>query len=161
MEPILAIVLAFVGSAITALVTYLLGVRGKSGKISTTEAQTLWSEAATMRGIYRDEAKDMRAEADALRDDVAVLRETAMQWQSAALRWRAELAVARGVKPDDLNEPAAISAVSNVLRENTGEHPVVPGLSDSWASRMTRDGVTQQGEGRDGPVPSSEPRTRE
>jgi len=54
----LAVVLGFIGVALGALVTWLVARRTKSGRIVTSEAETLWEEAREMR-------KELRATADA------------------------------------------------------------------------------------------------
>lgn len=116
---VLTAVLAVAGALVAALVTYLLGVRARSGEITHTEAETLWEEATALRTMYRDEAIQLRGEVGGLRVDVQTLRLEALRWQEEALHLRAQIAVAKGVRPDDLNTPVAISAVHDVLDDTT------------------------------------------
>lgn len=120
---VLTAILAPAGVFVGALVTYLLGARARSGKITHTEAETLWEEATAMRTMYRDEAISLRGEVGGLRGDVQTLRLEALRWQEEALHLRAQMAVDKGVRPGDLNTPAAIGAVQDVL-DDTTQHDV-------------------------------------
>lgn len=118
-DGLLTPVLTFAGVLAGAAVTYLLGTRARSGRISHTDADTLWQEGAAIRTMYRDEANQLRDEVGGLRTDVQRLRLEALRWQEEALHLRAQMAVDKGVRPGDLNTPAAIGAVHNVLDDTT------------------------------------------
>ena len=55
---------------ITALATYLALLRKTSGRISTTEADKLWDEAADLREVYRAEIAELREEIERLEKEV-------------------------------------------------------------------------------------------
>lgn len=117
-----------IGAAIAAGATYLVAIRGKSGRVGTSEAETLWDEASKMREIYRQEAaqlrqdaRDLRIEVLGLRDDIVrlrtetnALRAEALSWRTEALRLRMAVGSARSRQPGPLTE-AAIEQAESVL----------------------------------------------
>lgn len=56
--------LGFAGVAIGTLCTWLVARRERSGRIATTEAETLWAEATKMREELREQVQ-MNADAHA------------------------------------------------------------------------------------------------
>lgn len=64
---ILLAITAVAAAAVTAFGAYWTVRRGSSGKIKTTNAESLWLEAETLRTAYRDEADRLRQEMTALR----------------------------------------------------------------------------------------------
>lgn len=45
---------------IAALIAYFSLIRRTSGRVSTTEADKIWEEAAKLRDVYREEIKRLR-----------------------------------------------------------------------------------------------------
>lgn len=74
------------------VLTYLGLRRTKSGRISGTEAETLWAEAERMRQVYRDEAATLRVEGMAMREEVLELRREVYVLRAEAADLRAQLA---------------------------------------------------------------------
>lgn len=64
-----------IGVALTAAVRYLIATRSRSGRVDTTEAATLWSEAKAMRDEYRNESEMLRKEREQYRQEAVVLKE--------------------------------------------------------------------------------------
>lgn len=116
---------AAVTAAISASAVAIAGLGGgwfaarrlNSGKVRTSDATTLWSEAEKLRGVYRDEAVQLRLEAvqlrleaQALRDEALVLREEAATRRREAVEWRREAAQLR-------SESATLRAENVAQRE--------------------------------------------
>jgi len=87
-----AIALPIVGVVATPLLSYLVSRRKSSGRIDTSEAQSLWDEAAAQREAYREEATQLREEAKALRAEVAALRAEVLELTSSLAQLRSEAA---------------------------------------------------------------------
>lgn len=100
MEP--ATVLPIIGVVAAPLLSYLVAKRKSSGRIETTDAERLWTEAESLRRAYKDERFEDRVELQAMRAELASLR--------------AELAVARAELAAALPELAAARAEANALR---------------------------------------------
>lgn len=60
----IAAILGFLGVVFGGIVTWAVARRSKSGKIATSEAETLWTEAREMRGELRLQAQESRAAHD-------------------------------------------------------------------------------------------------
>lgn len=76
--------------------------RLNSGKVGTSDATTLWTEAEKLRVVYREEAVQLRLEAtqlrheaQTLRDEAFDLREEAQVRRHEAVQWRQEAAELR------------------------------------------------------------------
>ena len=91
-NPILPVIVGVIGAAITGLVAWSVAKRQRSGKIDTTEAETLWAEGQAMRHELREENFQLRTEVLALRAEI-----TAWRVEAVALRVKVE-ALARQVE---------------------------------------------------------------
>lgn len=75
----------------TPVLTYL-GLRYKSsGRVNSTEAETLWAEATKMRQMYRDEVDALRIDAMNMREDVVGLRREILRLGQEAEGLRVEV----------------------------------------------------------------------
>jgi hypothetical protein len=118
-SPIVPIILGTLGALLSALGAVAVTRRQRSGKIDTTEAETLWAEGQAMRRELRDEAIALRAEVVALR-----VESVAMRTESAAMR--AELVVLRE-ESVSLRQAAAdcrdeVVMLKTLLREARAKH---------------------------------------
>lgn len=95
MTPILIALIAALGTAVGVLVQWLIARRKSSGKVQTTEAETLWAEGKQMRVELREETLALRAEAVMLRKEAAILREEAAALRLEMSAVRVETAVLR------------------------------------------------------------------
>lgn len=88
MNPWVPIILGVVGAVISGAVAYTIAKRQRSGRIDTTEAETLWAESQAMRKELRDEAEICRAEVSTLRTEMVAIRteSAAMREELVALR---------------------------------------------------------------------------
>lgn len=86
MNPILPLVFGLVGALAAAVGAWAVAKRQRSGKIDTTEAETLWAEGQAMRKELREENLALRAEILALRAEV-----TAWRVEAVALRAKVDL----------------------------------------------------------------------
>jgi hypothetical protein len=66
-----AIVIPIIVAIVGPILTYRATTRVASGKVSTTAADTLWSELNTMKNEYREQAKEAEHECVSLRGQVA------------------------------------------------------------------------------------------
>lgn len=92
---VLVALIGVAGAVAAAVVTWLVARRQRSGRVNTTEAETLWEERRLM-------AVDARADNDRIRKDLLATRDelTATRLELAATRkesaaLRVELAAAR------------------------------------------------------------------
>lgn len=106
---VLPLIFTFLSALVGALVTWMVARRRSSGKINTTEAETLWLEGQSMRAdlraeivSLRDEVSSLRVELSSLRAEASILRTEADSAREALARCgtevrrvRAQLAVAR------------------------------------------------------------------
>lgn len=88
MDPLVPIILGVLGTFISGVVVYVNTKRQYSGKIGTTEAETLWAESQAMRKELRDESDNCREEVASLRGEMVGVRAegTAMREELVALR---------------------------------------------------------------------------
>lgn len=88
MNPAVPIILGVIGAAISGLVAYAVTLRQRSGRIATTEAETLWAESQGMRKELRDRAEILETEVLSLRAELAALRieGAAMREEMVSLR---------------------------------------------------------------------------
>lgn len=77
-------------AAITAIVSFLIARRTSSGRISTTEAATLWQESQTMRHELRDEVAKWQAKAETLEAKIDTLEQENTQLRLDALQCKQE-----------------------------------------------------------------------
>jgi len=84
-------VVPLIGIIVAPLLTYLVARRRSSGRIDTTEAATLWTEAEKLRKLYQDEAERLRKELTGVQEQLAtlsaeitVLRKEIAIWQDKA-----------------------------------------------------------------------------
>ena len=96
-------VVGMLGAAISPFLTYYITKRKSSGKISTTEADTLWAQAQELLTRYKQDIQDLRSEVaasrvemEALRTELAELRREAAHWRQEAERFKEELAALGG-----------------------------------------------------------------
>lgn len=101
--------------------------RLNSGKIATSDATTLWSEAEKLRMLYRDEATSLRLEvvqlrkeAQALRDEVISVREEATVRRREAMDWRAE---AEDLRQKIVERDRELALFHSNIAQNTGKEP--------------------------------------
>lgn len=88
--------LSAVGVAVVgSLGAYLAAARKMSGKITTTEASTLWAEADKLRGEYRNQAAAMREQLDRCNQRIAELEATVREQAATIERLERELATYR------------------------------------------------------------------
>jgi len=105
-------VLAGVGGAgVTAVVSYLIARRGKSGTVNTSEAETLWTQAKEMRD-------ELRAEVVACRADVTKMRGELESVQAENTTLKSSLADAKSQIADQKME---ISELKMHLADATRE----------------------------------------
>lgn len=71
---LLVLLVGIIPAVLTALVTWAVAKRSRSGKVATTEAETLWAESQAMRLELRNEVAALRAENLDLRAEVRNLR---------------------------------------------------------------------------------------
>lgn len=122
MNPWIPVVLGVLGAALSALAAYAIAKRQRSGKIDTTEAETLWAEGQAMR-------QELRAETVTLREEVLALRTEAVAARNESSSLRVELATLRAESTEThkamatlREECAALHAEIVALREQmTGE----------------------------------------
>ena len=88
MNPWVPVVLGVVGALVSAAGAYIIAKRQRSGRIDTTEAETLWAESQAMRTELRNRAETLEAEVIALRAELAAQRieSAAMREEMVALR---------------------------------------------------------------------------
>lgn len=88
MNPLVPLILGLIGAVVSGLAAYFVAKRQRSGKIATTEAETLWAEGAVMRQELRDETVALRAEVVTMRTESVTMRSeaVAMRLESAAMR---------------------------------------------------------------------------
>lgn len=87
--------LGLLGAAISAGVGVYVAKRQRSGRIDTTEAQTLWTEGTNMRKELRDELIAVRAENTLLRDEQKALRAEVVGLREKTAAMEGELAALR------------------------------------------------------------------
>ncbi len=92
-----AVFASLAGVVIAPLLTYVVAARKQSGRVATTEAETLWLEAEKMRESYKQEAVRLReevialrAETVALRVETVTLRNETLALRQEAIQWREE-----------------------------------------------------------------------
>jgi chromosome segregation ATPase len=94
-----AIWLTFLGgiiiAAITALGTWLVAKRGKSGTVVTSEAETLWAQAQEMRTELRAEVTRCAEKLKVLDEENTRLRQGLIQAEEKILAQRQELQTVR------------------------------------------------------------------
>lgn len=92
---VLLALIGIVGAVTTGVVTWLVARRQRSGRINTTEAETLWEERRLMAVENREANDRIRADLLVTREELAATRKelAATREESAALR--AELAASR------------------------------------------------------------------
>lgn len=88
MNPWVPVILGVVGAAFSALAAYAIAKRQRSGKIDSSEAETLWAEGQQMR-------QELRAETVTLREEVLALRSEAVAARNESSAMRLELATLR------------------------------------------------------------------
>jgi predicted RNase H-like nuclease (RuvC/YqgF family) len=67
-------VLALVGVAVTAFGGYIIAKHQRSGKIDTTDADTLWQEGKDLREFLKDRIRALEAEVKDLKFEVRELK---------------------------------------------------------------------------------------
>lgn len=67
---VLIAIISLVGVLVTQLVIYLVARRSKSGRIITSEAETLWAESANIRATLTTELASVRQELKEAREEI-------------------------------------------------------------------------------------------
>jgi predicted nuclease with TOPRIM domain len=114
----LGIVLA---AAITGLVTYKVAKRPKEGRVTTSEAETLWAQAQEMRTELRLEVTDCKQKLEKLDEENTRLREGLIHAEEKILGQRMEILTLRehvSQLKEDLHD--ALKAVAD-QHERTSE----------------------------------------
>lgn len=87
--------LPLLGGALVAVIggyfTYLIARRTKGGKVSTTEAETLWAQAQEMRNELRDQVHECQTKVDALDEENTRLRKGLIAAEEKILTQRSEI----------------------------------------------------------------------
>ena len=74
MNQVFVAVLALVGVIVTAFGGYIIAEHRRSGKIDTTDADTLWQEGKDLREFLKDRIKALEAEVKDLKLEVRELK---------------------------------------------------------------------------------------
>lgn len=121
MNPWIPVVLGVLGAALSALAAYAIAKRQRSGKIDTTEAETLWAEGQEMR-------RELRAETVVLRSEVLALRSEAVAARNESSSMRLELAT--------LREESSVThlAMAKLREECAALHAEIVGLRQQMAN---------------------------
>jgi chromosome segregation ATPase len=116
-------VLGAVAAVAGAVGAYTIKRRETKGTIDTSTADSLWTEARTMRHELRDEVDRLRADASErvederrLRDEVAALRVEATSRREEAAKLRAEVVILREEGVVLREETAALRTEMTLLR---------------------------------------------
>ena len=117
MNPLVPVVLGVIGAAITGAVAYAVARRQRSGKIDTTEAETLWAEGQAMRRELRDEAETCRQEVLALRSEMVAVRAEASVMRQELVAIRQEGIVLRAESVALREEMVTLREESVLLRK--------------------------------------------
>lgn len=121
MNPWIPVVLGVVGAALSALAAWAIAMRQRSGRIDTTEAETLWAEGQQMR-------QELRAETVVLREEVLALRSEAVAARNESSAMRLELATLR-------EESLVTHRAMEALREECAAlHAEIVGLRQQMAT---------------------------
>lgn len=109
MNPIVPIAIGVVGAILSGVVAYTLASGQRSGRVATTEAETLWSELRAHTADITAEVKLLRAEAITTRQEAEAMRRELSASREESVRLRAETEVTRA-------EMAALRSESEALR---------------------------------------------
>lgn len=95
MSTIVVALLGALGAALASGATWVVAARQRSGRVGTTEAETLWAEGKQMRSELRDETVLLRAEVARMRVETLTLREEAIALRSEMSLLRSEAVLLR------------------------------------------------------------------
>lgn len=111
------VILGLAGAVISGFVAYIVARRQRSGRIDTTEAETLWAESQAMRKELRDEAENCRGEVLALREEMVAVREEASVMRQELVAIRQEGIVLRAESVALREEMVTLREESVLLRK--------------------------------------------
>lgn len=120
-NPAIPVILGVVGAGLSALAAYAIAKRQRSGKIDTTEAETLWAEGQSMRQELRAETIELRQEIVALRAEAVAARNESSSMRVELSALREESIVTHTTMATLREECAALSAEIVSLREQMTE----------------------------------------
>lgn len=116
-NPLVPVILGVAGAAITGFVAYIVSKRQRSGRIDTTEAETLWAESQAMRTELRSEAENCRGEVVILREEMVAVRAEASVMRSELVALRQEGIVLRAESVALREEMVTLREESVLLRK--------------------------------------------
>ena len=117
MNPLVPVILGLAGAVISGAVAYVVSKRQRSGRIDTTEAETLWAESQAMRKELRDEAENCRLEVFALRSEMVAVRAEASVMREELVALRQEGIVLRAESVALREEMVTLREESVLLRK--------------------------------------------
>lgn len=80
---LLAAIFGAIATGAGAFVAWLLGRRGKSGRINTSEAETLWEEAGKIRAELRADTEQCKRELGEARTRISALEARVRELEEA------------------------------------------------------------------------------
>lgn len=117
MNPLVPVILGVAGAVISGVVAYVVSKRQRSGRIDTTEAETLWAESQAMRKELRDEAENCRGEVLILRTEMVAVRTEASVMREELVALRQEGIVLRAESVALREEMVTLREESVLLRK--------------------------------------------
>ncbi len=117
MNPTVPILLGVIGAVISGAVAFAVARRQRSGRIDTTEAETLWAESQAMRTELRNEAETCRGEVSALRTEMVAVRAEASVMREEMVTLRQEGIVLRAESVSLREEMVTLREESVLLRK--------------------------------------------
>lgn len=117
MNQVLVGILTLCGVVVTGAAAYAVAMRQRSGKIGTTEAETLWAESQAMRKELRDEAENCRGEVAALREEMVTIRAEGVAMRQELVALRQEGVVLRAESVSLREEMVTLREESVLLRK--------------------------------------------
>lgn len=117
MNPLVPVVLGLAGAVISGIVALRVAKLPRTGRIDTTEAETLWAEGQAMRKELRDEAENCRGEVTALRTEMVAVRAEASVMRQELVAIRQEGIVLRAESVALREEMVTLREESVLLRK--------------------------------------------
>lgn len=117
MNQVVVGLLTLCGVVVTGAAAYAVATRRHSGKIGTTEAETLWAESQAMRKELRDEADICRREVAALREEMVAVRAEGVAMREELVALRQEGIVLRAESVSLREEMVTLREESVLLRK--------------------------------------------
>ena len=121
MNPWVPVALGILGAAMSALAAYAIARRQRSGRIDSSEAETLWAEGQAMRQELRLETVQLRAEVLALRSEAVASRNESASMRIELATLREESVVTHAAMTKLRDECSALTAEMAALRTQMAE----------------------------------------